>query len=155
MAGGAQDGVQPQVGVRNDIACKDDLHIVAGVGKGVLSRPEETEDGVERPEAGDREYDADQDVQHQYVPQRLVGPLVFLLPQLDGYQGGGAYADQRAESRRQVHEREGERQSGYGHCAYAVADKDTVGYVVKGGGRHGDDGRYGVSFQQFADAFGS
>ena len=44
---------------------------------------------------------------------------------------GAADADQRAEGRRHVHQRQGQRQPGDRHRAHTVPDKDPVNDVVK------------------------
>ena len=97
MARGAEEVIQAQVDMGNDVAVEDDFHIVAGVGKCLFARTEEVEHRVEEEEENYREEDTHDDVQDQNIAQNMIGAHVVLLPQLDGNQRGGSDAHERTE----------------------------------------------------------
>ena len=150
-----QDGVQSQIHVRYDVAHQDDRHVVAGVADRRLACPEEVEDRVEEEQGDQSEAESDDEVEHHDVAQYVLCRGVVLLSEPHRDERGGADADERSERRGEVHQREGERQSRNGHRSDAQPDEDAVDHVVQRRGRHGDNGRYGVLDEQFADSFRS
>ena len=108
MARHADDGVQAEIQVRNDIADEDRNHVVAGIGQRCVARAEEAQDRIEEDKGDGHEQEADQHVQNEDIAEHFLGHGVILLPEQHGNQGGAAYADKRAESGGQVHQREGQ-----------------------------------------------
>ena len=108
MARRAQQGVQTEIKVGDDIAYQDDLHIVARIGQGVVARPEEIEDGGEQWQGHQREQGTQQNVEHEHVTQDATGGVIVFLSQLDGGKGGGTHTYQRAEGGGDVHQGEGD-----------------------------------------------
>ena len=148
----AQDGVQAQVEVRDDVAQQDDDHVFAGVADRGLAGPEEVEDRIEKQQRKEAESDADDAVEHHDVAQHPLGRFIVPLSEAHRHQGRGAHADQRTERCGEVHQREGQRQARDGQGSDAMADEDTVDHVVKRRCRHGDDRRHGILDQQLADS---
>ena len=155
VARGAQHGVQPQIHVRDDVAQQNHGHVLARIAHRRLARTEEIENRVEEEQRDDAEGHADNQIEHEDVAQHLAGRVVVALSEAHRDERRGTHAHQRAEGRREVHQREGERQTRDGERAHAVADEDAVHHVVERRGRHGNDGRHGILHEQFANTLGS
>lgn len=143
--------VKSQIHMGDDRAGQDDLHEVAGIVDRLLARPEEVEDGVEEEQADGHEQSTDQHVQQHDVSQRILGGAPVSLAQPDGDDGGGADADHRAESRGDVHQRQGDGQSRDGQRPDAMTDEDAVDDVVERRRGRGDDGGDGISQEQVCE----
>ena len=141
--------------MRDDIPHENDRHVVAGIADRRLARPEEVEDRVKQQQRCDTERQADDEVQHHDVPQDVLRRPVIALPEAHGHQRRSTHTHQRTESRGEVHQREGQRQPRNGQRPHAVADEDAVDHVVERSGRHGDDRRHGILYEQFADTLRS
>ena len=150
VAGAAQDGVEAEVEVREDVAEQNPQHVFAGIAQRVLRGAEEEQDGVEERQRHHRQHHAHKDVQHEGVAQNLLSTSVVLLPQTDANHRGGTHTYHCAEGCRNVHQRKRRRQSAQRHRADAVADVRAVHNVVNGRGNHGHNGRNGVLCQQLA-----
>ena len=155
MARGAHHVVQPDHGEGDGRAQQDDLHEVACIGQRLAAGAEEAQDVVEEDERQSAEHHGVDEAEHQRVAQHLVHALHVLLPQADGRDGGAARRNEVAESRRQVHQREGDGQARDGHGAHTVADEDAVDDVVERHDGHADDGGDGILHEQLPDAFGT
>ena len=151
MPRGAQHGVQAQIHVRDDVAQQDDGHVFAGIADRGLASPEEIEDRVEEQKRHETERYADYQIEHQHIAQHPLGRFVVALPQTHRDQRRGAHAHQRTERRGEVHQREGQRQARNGQRPDPVADEDAVDHVVERRGRHGDDRRHGILYEQLPD----
>ena len=131
MPGGAQDGIEAEVEMGEDVAIENPLHILAGIGEGLVGSPEEAEDGIEESQNEAHEQDAHEDVQRHAVAEIVLCFLAVLLTQAHTDHRGGADADHRAEGGAEVHQREGDGQTRDGHGAYALANEHAIDHVVQ------------------------
>ena len=150
MAGGAQDGVEAEVEVGEDVAVENPFHVLAGVGQGLVGGAEEAQDGVEGEQHDCHEQHAHEHVQRQRVAEEVLCLFAVLLSEADADHRGSAYADHRAEGCTEVHQGEGDGEAGDGHRPHALPDEDAVHHVVQRGGRHGDDGRHGILHEELS-----
>ena len=141
--GRTEHRVQAQIHVGYHIAAEDDLHIFFCVWQCLFACPEEIEYRLQENQKDDGEGNAHYQVQSKHIPQYMVRPIIILLPQFDGDQGGCSHAHQRPEGCRQVHQREGQCQSCYAQWSHTVADEYAVRHVIQRRGSHGNDGRDG------------
>ena len=149
----AQKGIQTQVEVCDDVAGKDDVHEVTGIGNGDGAGAEEVKYRVEQQFKQQTERKPHDDIHHHDIAQNVLGCLIILLPQFDRHERRGAHAHHGAERGCQRHERLCQCQPHDGLGAYALSDKDAVDDVVERRGRHRYDGGDGILHQQFADRF--
>jgi len=152
IACGAYDAVEAKIQVRDDIAKEYDDHIAPGEGQGVLTGPEEIQDGVEEQQHEHREDDADDGIEREDVGEDLAGRAVILLAQQHGDECHGAHSHQRAQRCRKVHQRERHRQSGDGVRPHVldVADVYAVDHVIQRSRSLGDDARDCVHLKKLA-----
>ena len=114
ISGRPDDAVEPEIEMGDGIAQGDDGHIVPCEGEGGVAGAEKTQDRIHPDQGHDGEDDACQDVQGHFVGQDLVRDAVILLAQQDGDHRGGTDAHEGAESRGNVHQREGDGKTGDG-----------------------------------------
>ena len=155
VARSPQHGVQSQIHMRDDVAQEDNRHVVARIAYRRVAGSEEIEDRVEKQQRHQSERKTDNQVQHHHVAQNVLGRFIVALAQTHRHQRRGAHAHQRTERRGEVHQRKGQRQPRNGQRPHAVADEDAVDHVVERSGRHGDDRRHGILYEQFADTLRS
>ena len=157
IALGADDAVEAEVEVRDDVAEGDDQHVVPGVGEDRFAGAEKAQDRIHEKQTENGKDQTDQDVEGQLVGEHAVRRQVVLLPEQHGDHRGGADADQGAEGRRDVHQREADGDAGDGQAARPgnVPEEGAVDHVVEGGGRHRDDGGDGETPEQGRDAQGA
>ena len=130
MSGRAQDGIQAEVKMREDVAVEDPLHVFAGVGQCLVGGSEEAEDRVEKGEHGAHEQDAHEDVQRQTVAKVVLCLLAVLLAQAHTDHRGGADADHRAEGGAEVHQWEGDGEACNGHSPHALTDEHAIDHII-------------------------
>ena len=153
MAAGAQHGVQAQIAVRDDVAREYHLHEVLGIAVRLGARAKHHQDLVQERIHDEHESHPHDDVEHDDVAQHLLCRVIVLLPQLHRDERRRADTHQRAECRREVHQRERECQPRDGERPHAVAYEDAVNHVVERRRRHRDDCRDGVLNQKFPNGF--
>ena len=151
MTGRAQDGIEAEIEVGEDVAIENPLHVLTSIRQRLVGSSEEAQDGVESSQNNAHEEHAHDDVQRQRVAEELLGLLAVLLAKTHADHRGGAYAYHGTEGCRKVHQREGDGEAGYGHCADALTDEDAVDHIVERRGRHGYDGRHGILHEQSAN----
>ena len=125
-----QHRIQPQIKMRNGIAKKDNLHIIARIPHSLVTAAEEVKNRVEECHYNHRKSHTQQNIQHKYIAQYPLRRVIVLLPELDGNQRSRSHTYQRTESRCKVHQGESQRQSRNSHCAHTVTDEDTVHHII-------------------------
>ena len=95
----------------DDIAKQDDLHVLPGIGEGILACSEEEEYGIQEDEAQYGEDNSCDAVETDIIRQYLVGGRIVLLPQQNRDQRGGSDSHKGAEGRTEVHKRECDSQA--------------------------------------------
>ena len=88
-------------------------HIVTGIRQGGVRCAEKAQDGIHPHQGHEGENNARYDIEGDIVAKDLAGAPVVLLAQKDGNHGGGSNAHKGAESRGDIHEREGYRKAGH------------------------------------------
>ena len=88
----AEYSIQPEIEVGDDIAEKDNLHIVGGIADCSLTAAEEVENGGEERKDHQGEGQTENDIEHQYVAQYTLGRGVVLLSQLHRDEGRCTHA---------------------------------------------------------------
>ena len=126
----AQHRVQSQIKMRNGVSEKDNLHVVARISHSLVAAAEKVKNRVEERHYHHRKSHPQQNIQYKHVTQHPLSRIIILLPQFDGNQRSRSHAHQRTESRRKVHQREGQRQSRNSHCTYTMTDEDAVHHII-------------------------
>ena len=144
MPGRPQHGIEAEIEMGQDIAIKDDLHVLVRILQGILAGAEGHEDRIEPDETHGHDDSREDDIHHDHVAQHAVGAVVVLLAQVDSQQRGRTYAHQTTEGGTDIHEGFCHRESTQRQGSAAVADIDGIDDIVQRSGRHRDDGGHGV-----------
>ncbi len=142
IADDAQNIVQPQVHMREDIADEDDLHVLMRRPERIFAGAEKNEDRVEEDEPDDGKPDAHDEVEDDGIGEYSAGAFVSFFAQRDRAQDAGADADERPEGGREVHEGGGDADAGDAVGAQ-MRDEYAGNNIIDGACGHGGDGRQG------------
>ena len=130
FAGRAHHSVESQIQMSDGITQEDYNHILTGIRQGGIAGTEETQYGVNEQQSHATEQHTYDDIQHHAVAQDTVGYVIVALSQLHTEECRRAHAYGCTECRREVHEREGDGQSGYSQGTHALTYKDTVHHII-------------------------
>lgn len=128
--GGAQQGVEAEVEVGDDVAREQHGHEVVGIGQGGVARAEEAQDGGEKYLDEQSQGEAHHRVHDEDIAEDFLGRGIVFLSQAHRHQRACAHADHCAESGGEVHDGCGQRESHDGVVAHALSDEDAVDDVI-------------------------
>ena len=113
------------------IAEKYHLHILTGVGQGILRCSEKHQYGVEKQQSHHGEHYSHDDVQRHVVAQYPLRYGVVFLSEFHRQQRRRAYADGGSEGGAEIHKRESHCKSGDCHCPHTLTYEHAVHHVVE------------------------
>ena len=153
LSGRPHHCIQPQVQMRKHIAGQNYYKEIACIRQCIIACSEKAQNRVQKYYHQQAETKADDYIHRYYIAENVLGYFIIFFSQLYRHQGASANTYHRAESGRDIHNRQRKGQSHNCARTYALPDKNTVDYVIQRRGYHSHYSRHSVLHKQAKHRF--